>query len=99
MVTGAPYRYKPDQDKKINKFEVIIMVCIVLNMFSMCVTFEGENETVSSITDYVNYIFTCIFIFEAVCKLIAFGFTYFQDAWNLFDCFVVSASIFDFLLS
>jgi hypothetical protein len=53
------------------------MGCIVLNMFSMCVTFEGENTTVSKITDYVNYIFTCIFIFEAVCKLIAFGFTYF----------------------
>ena len=33
IVTGASYNYKPDQVKKVNKFEIIIMVCIVLNMF------------------------------------------------------------------
>lgn len=68
-------------------------------MFSMCVTYEGESETVGTITSYINYFFTAVFIFEAVCKLIAFGFTYFQSSWNLFDCFVVSASILDILLS
>jgi hypothetical protein len=37
-------------------------------------------------------------LIEAILKGIAFGTTYFNNAWNKFDFFVVSASIFDFLL-
>jgi hypothetical protein len=33
LVTGAFYNLKPDSDKKVNRFEVVVMVCIVLNMF------------------------------------------------------------------
>ena len=45
--------------------------------------------------DFTNYIFTVIFIVEAVLKLIAYGDTYFNNSWNQFDFFVVIASIFD----
>jgi sodium/hydrogen exchanger 10/11 len=45
-----------------------------------------------------NYVFALIFLVEAVLKGIAFGSTYFRNAWNKFDFFVVTASIFDFLL-
>ena len=40
-----------------------------------------------------------MFIFEAILKMIAYGSTYFSDAWNKFDFFVVMASIFDVVLS
>ena len=45
-----------------------------------------------------NYVFTIVFIIEAILKLIAYGTTYFKTGWNRFDFFVVSASIFDFIL-
>jgi len=48
--------------------------------------------------DFTNYIFTVVFLVEAICKLIAFGKTYFNNSWNKFDFFVVCASIFDILL-
>ena len=45
-----------------------------------------------------NHFFTVIFLVEAVLKFIAFGMTYFNNAWNKFDFFVVSASIMDVFL-
>ena len=45
--------------------------------------------------DISNYIFTVIFIVEAILKSIAYGDTYFNNTWNQFDFFVVAASIFD----
>lgn len=45
-----------------------------------------------------NHFFTVIFLVEAILKFIAFGMTYFNNAWNKFDFFVVSASIMDVFL-
>lgn len=49
--------------------------------------------------DFTEYIFTAVFIVEAVLKLVAFGKSYFESAWNKFDFFVVSASIVDLVLA
>jgi hypothetical protein len=49
--------------------------------------------------ELLNYIFSIIFFIEAVLKLIAYGDTYFQNAWNRFDFFVVVSSILDILMS
>lgn len=48
--------------------------------------------------DFTNYVFTIIFLIEAILKLIAFGGSYFNNSWNKFDFFVVVSSIFDVLL-
>ena len=45
-----------------------------------------------------NYIFTAIFIVEAILKIIALGWSYFGTSWNKFDFFVVISSILDILL-
>lgn len=42
-----------------------------------------------------NYVFSGVFIIEATLKLIAFGASYFENGWNKFDFFVVTASILD----
>ena len=77
FVTAEFYKYKPDENKKANKFEIFIMICIIGNMFTMCVIFEGSDPHLNKILDYINYTFTTIFIVEAILKLIAFGLTYF----------------------
>lgn len=64
----------------------------------MAVAFESQSSSYTGFLEGSNYVFTIVFIIEAVLKLIAYGTTYFQTGWNKFDFFVVSASIFDFLL-
>ena len=80
------------------RFEMIIMTCIVLNMFQMAAIHETQSQSFADMLDFTNIIFTLIFLFEAIVKLIAFGKTYFNNSWNKFDFFVVCASLFDILL-
>ena len=67
-------------------------------MVQMALLYEGAPTSVTLGLDISNYIFAIIFLIEAILKFIAYGSTYFNNAWNKFDFFVVSASIFDFLL-
>jgi len=46
-----------------------------------------------------NYIFTAIFIIEAVLKLLTYRLAYFKTGWNKFDFFVCCSSIVDILMS
>lgn len=85
--------------KPVNWFDIFIMACIVLNMFQMAVVFENSSAFYNSMLDNINYFFTTVFAIECVLKLISFGSTYFQTAWNLFDFFVVSASMFDIAMN
>lgn len=59
---------------------------------------ENQSKGFSGFMDFSNYIFTIIFIFEAMFKLFAFGKSYFKNSWNKFDFFVVISSIFDILI-
>jgi len=44
--------------------------------------------------EVINYIFTTLFLVEAIMKLFAWGFKqYFQDEWNIFDLFVALGSL------
>jgi hypothetical protein len=43
----------------------------------MCVSFEGSPPEIDKALNFVNYVFTTVFVVEAVLKLIAFGATYF----------------------
>ena len=53
----------------------------------------------SNTLDKIGYFFTSVFIAESVLKLIGFGYSYFSLNWNIFDFFVVLASIFDIILN
>lgn len=80
------------------KFDLVIMSFIMLNMVQMAVMYETQSESLTVVLKYFNYVFTAVFIIEAILKLIAFGRTYFNNAWNKFDFFVVLSSIFDLML-
>jgi hypothetical protein len=64
----------------------------------MALLFEGAPDSVTQLLRISNYVFALIFLVEACLKAVAYGKSYFRNAWNKFDFFVVSASIFDFLL-
>lgn len=65
-----------------NPFDYLIMTCIILNMFQMACFAEGASEDLVFFLDFSNYIFTIVFLIEGILKLIAFGKSYFNNAWN-----------------
>ncbi|KAG6969181.1 hypothetical protein JG687_00003360 [Phytophthora cactorum] len=78
---------------KMQRFEWFIMICIIVNTFLMAAQFFGESTMQAYVINIVNEIFAVIFTLEAVIKLTAFGWEYFEDQWNQFDFFVVLGTL------
>lgn len=74
-------------------FEAFIMVCIILNTFTMAIEFWGQPTEYALALVVINYIFAVLFLAEAVVKLIALRMTYFSSSWNIFDFTIVLASV------
>ena len=95
---STPMRIKVWKIVRSDTFDYIIMSVIVLNMFQMAFSYEGAPEVWNNFLEVTNYVFTVIFLVEAILKLFAYGKSYFDTAWNRFDFFVVVSSIFDIAL-
>nr|XP_055050450.1 sodium channel protein type 4 subunit alpha B isoform X1 [Misgurnus anguillicaudatus] len=80
-------------------FDIFIMVLICLNMVTMMVETDDQNEEKERILYYINLIFIVIFTAECVLKLIALRYYYFSVGWNVFDFVVVILSIVGLLLA
>ena len=65
----------------------------------MALVHEGASAKWETVLDDINYFFTVIFIVEAVLKLIAYGRSYFNTAWNKFDFIIVVSSILDIMIN
>ncbi|KAL3665815.1 hypothetical protein V7S43_009242 [Phytophthora oleae] len=78
---------------KMQRFEWFIMICIIVNTFLMAAQFFGESTMQAYVINIVNEVFAVIFTIEAVVKLTAFGWEYFEDQWNQFDFFVVLGTL------
>ena len=99
FIPQQPFRKKLYDLINSNKFESVIMACIILNIVSMALVFEGSSDKYKSVLEGINYFFTSVFILEMLFKLTALGFKgYWINGWNKFDFFVVMASIIDIIL-
>jgi len=80
-------------------FEGGIMVVILLNILSMCLTYDGCSDGWTNMLQYINYVFSAVFFAELVLKHLGLGFRrYWSSGWNRFDAFVVFASILDLVM-
>lgn len=75
------------------KFDIGIMIVILLNMMTMAMEHYDEPESLSDILHYINIVFIAIFTLECVMKLVALRWYYFRQPWNVFDFSVVVLSI------
>ncbi|XP_012929096.1 voltage-dependent N-type calcium channel subunit alpha-1B isoform X6 [Heterocephalus glaber] len=86
-------------------FETVILVVIALS--SIALAAEDPVRTDSSRNNalkYMDYIFTGVFTFEMVIKMIDLGLllhpgAYFRDLWNILDFIVVSGALVAFAFS
>lgn len=70
-------------------FERIVGVVILLSTIPLILTFKGQSDQFSNITDYVNYGFAFLFNLEMLMKIFVFRSIYFQTGWNIFDFTVI----------
>ena len=70
-------------------FEVVIIVCIIANLFILTMEYPGQNKITKNYFSQLNKFISYIFIIEAVLKIYVYRFTYFQDGWNIVDFIVV----------
>lgn len=84
-------------------FESFIIFLILLNSLFLGIKDYNDFDNLTSFNQFVEKsepVFTYIFLFECISKIIAQGFlldnnTYLSDSWNLLDFFVVVTSLLD----
>ncbi|XP_054606437.2 voltage-dependent T-type calcium channel subunit alpha-1H isoform X2 [Nothobranchius furzeri] len=74
--------------------DLFITFIICINVFTMSIEHYNQPQYLEEVLKYCNYVFTFIFVFEALLKLVAFGFQrFFKDRWNQLDVAIVALSI------
>jgi hypothetical protein len=77
-------------------FEYFILVIVCLNCLTLAMTYRGMSASFTEILDIVEFIFTGIFLFEMLLKIISFGpYKYIVDNW--FDFLVIAFSVVEML--
>uniref|UniRef100_A0A8C4IY04 Calcium channel, voltage-dependent, T type, alpha 1H subunit a n=1 Tax=Dicentrarchus labrax TaxID=13489 RepID=A0A8C4IY04_DICLA len=74
--------------------DLFITFIICINVFTMSIEHYNQPQYLEEVLKYCNYVFTCIFVIEAILKLAAFGIhRFFKDRWNQLDIAIVALSI------
>lgn len=54
-------------------FDFFIIACIVLNIVTMGMVYEGSSNLYNFVLEKINLFFTSVFIFECALKLYGYG--------------------------
>ncbi|XP_015793193.1 sodium channel protein para-like isoform X2 [Tetranychus urticae] len=75
------------------KFDMLIMLFIMLNMFVMSLDHYQASAFMEHILEMCNLFFIAVFTAECMLKIFALRFHYFREPWNVFDFVIVILSI------
>lgn len=90
-------------------FDVVVYACIIVGSIFLAMETPAEEipgPLPRSISDFSGYLFTGVFLLEAMAKIAAFGFfmpkdveyeAYWQDGWNRLDFIVLMFAIADLM--
>jgi len=71
-------------------FERFVIAVILCNALTMMIRSATQTQTQTDIVEILNIIYTGIYFFEALFKIIGFGpKVYFLDPWNQFDFLIL----------
>ncbi|XP_062866886.1 voltage-dependent T-type calcium channel subunit alpha-1H [Trichomycterus rosablanca] len=74
--------------------DLFITVIIAINVLTMSMEHYNQPKYLEEALKYFNYVFTVVFVIEAVLKLVAFGFRrFFKERWNQLDLAIVLLSV------
>ncbi|XP_016067249.1 PREDICTED: voltage-dependent N-type calcium channel subunit alpha-1B, partial [Miniopterus natalensis] len=86
-------------------FEMVILIVIALSSIALAAEDPVHTDSPrNNVLKYMDYIFTGVFTFEMVIKMIDLGLllhpgAYFRDLWNILDFIVVSGALVAFAFS
>uniref|UniRef100_A0AAY4EIK8 Voltage-dependent N-type calcium channel subunit alpha n=1 Tax=Denticeps clupeoides TaxID=299321 RepID=A0AAY4EIK8_9TELE len=86
-------------------FEMSILVVIVMSSIALAAEDPVQaNSPRNNVLKYLDYVFTGVFTFEMVIKMVDLGLllhpgSYFRDLWNILDFIVVSGALVAFAFS
>lgn len=74
-----------------NLFVRGILCAILINTLSMGIEHHNQPQSLTLVVEYMNYLFTTVFFFEMILKILADGpFSYIKNAFNMFDGIIVA---------
>uniref|UniRef100_A0AAQ6A5U3 Ion transport domain-containing protein n=1 Tax=Amphiprion ocellaris TaxID=80972 RepID=A0AAQ6A5U3_AMPOC len=74
--------------------DLFITIIIFTNLLTMSMEHYNQPQYLEEILKYCNYVFTVVFVIEAILKLVAFGLRrFFKERWNQLDLAIVLLSI------
>jgi len=75
-------------------FDPLIMACIVLNTFTMCLEYYEAPTSYNKLLDGLDTFYIVVFTVEAMVKVVGLGWKqYIGSSWNKFDFFIVIVGI------
>ncbi|CAF0874259.1 unnamed protein product [Adineta steineri] len=84
---------------KSQTFYWIVIALVLMNTAVLASEYYGQPQWLTDTQEIANRIFVILFSFEMLLKMYSLGITgYFVSNFNRFDCFVVIASIIEFVL-
>jgi len=97
-VPTNPLRQRCYQIVSKTLFDTCIIGVIMINVIVMTLPHRGASNSFNNVITVFNWVFTMIFVIEAILKLLAMGVRmYFSDNWNKLDFFIILASIPDLM--
>eukprot|EP01063_Lacrimia_lanifica_P011536 TRINITY_DN18296_c0_g1_i1.p1 TRINITY_DN18296_c0_g1~~TRINITY_DN18296_c0_g1_i1.p1 ORF type:complete len:2174 (+),score=374.20 TRINITY_DN18296_c0_g1_i1:174-6695(+) len=81
------------------RFDAAVGLCIAANILVMGLEYHGMSDDYALALHVTDYIFTFLFLAEAIVKITALGFNYFRIGWNQFDFLLVVSSIVEIIVS
>uniref|UniRef100_UPI00398F13ED voltage-dependent T-type calcium channel subunit alpha-1I-like n=1 Tax=Pristiophorus japonicus TaxID=55135 RepID=UPI00398F13ED len=74
--------------------DLFITFTICINVVTMSLEHYNQPKSLLISLKYCNYMFTTVFVLEAILKLVAFGLRrFFKDRWNQLDLAIVLLSV------
>ena len=80
-------------------FEFLILMCILISSAGLAIEEPGASQQIKDLIKTSDYIFTSIFTFELIIKVVTLGFVlgtkhaYCRNPWNVLDGIIVAASL------
>jgi hypothetical protein len=74
-------------------FDRVVISFIILNTVVLALKWYNMSDSISSVTEKLNYFFSAVFTLEAAIKIVALKGNYFKEGWNLFDFVIVIGTI------
>ena len=77
-------------------FETAVVACVLANTVLLAMPYYGMPQSYAEALEVGNSVLTFVFVAEATVKILALGRTYFEDAFNMYDCVITALSLASF---